>query len=108
MRFVFNVVCFQRKSEIMNQPYSISGLFFVFQIFSYVYATDHTSIQNVVIIGAGTSGLVAAKHCIDNGLNVTVYEQNEELGGVWYYTDEVGKNKYGFNIHSSMYKGLRF
>lgn len=62
---------------------------------------------NIAIIGTGPSGLVAAKYAIEQGFNVTVYEQNEVLGGVWWYTDEIGKNKYGIPIHTSMYKGLR-
>lgn len=53
------------------------------------------------------AGLVSAKHSITQGHAVTVYEQNEELGGVWVYTDQTGKNKYGVNVHTAMYKGLR-
>lgn len=62
---------------------------------------------NIAIIGAGPSGLVSAKQSIASGHNVTVFEQSEEIGGVWVYTDEVGKNKYGANVHTAMYKGLR-
>lgn len=65
------------------------------------------SAPNVAIIGTGPSGLVAAKYAIEQGFNVTVFEQNDIIGGVWWYTDEVGKNKYGIPIHTSMYKGLR-
>ncbi len=66
------------------------------------------SAQNIAIIGTGPSGLVAAKYAIEQGFNVTVFEQNEAIGGVWWYTDEVGTNKYGLPIHTSMYKGLRY
>lgn len=62
---------------------------------------------SIAIIGTGPSGLVAAKYAIEYGFGVTVFEQNEAIGGVWWYTDEVGKNKYGVPIHTSMYKGLR-
>lgn len=65
------------------------------------------SAPNIAIIGTGPAGLVAAKYAIEQGLKVTVYEQNDVIGGVWWYTDEVGKNKYGIPIHTSMYKGLR-
>lgn len=68
---------------------------------------DPKSVLNVVVIGAGASGLCSAKHCIAHGYDVTIYEQSNELGGVWVYTDEVGKDKYGVNIHTAMYKGLR-
>lgn len=38
---------------------------------------------NIAIIGAGASGLTTARHAIDQGHYVTVFEQNDELGGVW-------------------------
>ncbi|XP_037044478.1 senecionine N-oxygenase-like [Bradysia coprophila] len=62
---------------------------------------------SIAIIGTGPSGLVTAKYAIEQGFNVTVFEQNDVIGGVWWYTDEIGKNKYGLPIHTSMYKGLR-
>lgn len=65
------------------------------------------NVINVVIIGAGTSGLCAAKHAQEQGLNVTVYEQNDVLGGHWWYTDATGKDKYGVKIHTAMYQGVR-
>lgn len=68
---------------------------------------ENTPNLHIAVIGAGPSGLSAAKYAIEQGFNVTVYEQNEVLGGVWWYTDEIGKNKYGIDIHTSMYKGLR-
>lgn len=64
-------------------------------------------IKNIAIIGAGTTGLISAKLAVDRGFNVTVFEQNEELGGTWWYTDEIGKNKYGIDVHTSAYEGLR-
>lgn len=66
------------------------------------------STLNVCVIGAGTSGLCAAKHALQNGFNVTVYEQTEVIGGIWWYTDETGKDKYGLPIHTAMYQGLRY
>lgn len=65
------------------------------------------SILNVAVIGTGTSGLCAAKHALEQGFNVTIYEQNEALGGIWWYTDATGKDKYGLNVHTAMYQGLR-
>lgn len=61
----------------------------------------------VAVIGAGPSGLCSAKHSLDQGFDVTVYEQAEEIGGAWYYTDEIGHDKYGVRIHTAMYQGLR-
>lgn len=37
---------------------------------------------------------------------MTAYEQTNEIGGTWVYRDDIGKDKYGLDIHSSMYKGL--
>lgn len=65
------------------------------------------STLNIAVIGAGPSGLVSARHSIADGHTVTVYEQQEELGGVWVYTGQVGKNEYGVDTHTAMYKGLR-
>lgn len=62
---------------------------------------------NIAVIGAGHSGLCAAKNSLQQGFDVTVFEQNEALGGIWWYTDETGKNKYGVNVHSATYEGLR-
>lgn len=62
---------------------------------------------NIAIIGAGPSGLFSAKHSLARGHRVTVYEQSETIGGVWVYTNDTGKNQYGLNIHTAMYKGLR-
>lgn len=61
----------------------------------------------IAVIGAGPSGLSAGKNSIEQGHNVTIFEQNGDLGGVWHYDENVGKNEYGINIHSAMYEGLR-
>ena len=37
------------------------------------------------VVGAGSSGLVAARHLRDAGFAVTVYERDEDLGGNWNY-----------------------
>lgn len=65
------------------------------------------SAPNIAIIGTGPSGLVTAKYAIEQGFGVTIYEQNDIIGGVWWYTDETFRNKYGIPVHTSMYKGLR-
>lgn len=63
---------------------------------------------SIAIIGAGASGLTAARHAIAQGHDVTVFEQNEQLGGIWVFDEKVGRNKYGIQVHTAMYKGLRF
>jgi dimethylaniline monooxygenase (N-oxide forming) len=40
--------------------------------------------MSVAVLGAGPSGLVAAKEALENGLTPTVFEKEKELGGVWH------------------------
>lgn len=62
--------------------------------------------MRVGIIGSGPSGLFAIKSCIKEGYEITAFEQNPEVGGEWYSTGEIGKNKYGIDVHSKIYEGL--
>ncbi|CAF1041772.1 unnamed protein product [Adineta ricciae] len=39
--------------------------------------------RTVAIIGAGASGLVCAKTLLDDGFDVTLFDQQKELGGIW-------------------------
>lgn len=63
--------------------------------------------MKIVVIGAGTAGMCAAKHALANGHSVTVYEQAAKVGGTWVYTDTIGTDDHGLDVHSSMYKGLQ-
>lgn len=58
------------------------------------------------IIGAGAAGLCAIKHAIAFGCEAIAFEQSDKIGGTWVYSDEIGADKFGNEIHSSMYKGL--
>lgn len=62
--------------------------------------------MKLCVIGAGAAGLCSAKHGIDFGCEVTVFERSSEVGGTWVYTDFVGMDESGLEIHSSMHKGL--
>lgn len=62
--------------------------------------------MRVAVIGAGYSGLAAAKNCIQSGLDVIVYEQSVDIGGTWTYIEKTGKNEYGLDVHTSMYRDL--
>jgi len=42
-------------------------------------------IARIAVIGAGTSGLAAAKKLLDQGLTPVIYERNAEAGGNWLY-----------------------
>ncbi|KAI3884336.1 hypothetical protein MKX03_006814 [Papaver bracteatum] len=66
----------------------------------------------VCVIGAGPSGLVAARELRKEGHTAIVLEQNYDIGGQWLYEPIVenehplGKNE-TLKVHSSMYASLR-
>lgn len=45
-------------------------------------------IYDVIVIGAGWSGLQSAKYCLEENLRTLVIESRERVGGVWAYTDD--------------------
>jgi dimethylaniline monooxygenase (N-oxide forming) len=51
----------------------------------------------VAVIGAGPSGLAAAKHALQAGFDVTVFEASDALGGQWHTTA----------AHSGVWPGMR-
>lgn len=63
-------------------------------------------ITSVAVIGAGTAGLCSAKHALAAGMQVTVFEQADQVGGTWVYTDDVASDNQGVAVHTSMYQGL--
>ncbi|XP_044487163.1 flavin-containing monooxygenase FMO GS-OX-like 9 [Mangifera indica] len=68
--------------------------------------------KNVCVIGAGPSGLVAARELRKEGHSVVVLEQNHDVGGQWLYdpnienAEPLGRNKF-LKVHSSVYESLR-
>lgn len=62
--------------------------------------------NSLAVIGAGTAGLCSAKHALAAGMQVTVFEQADQVGGTWVYTDQVAKDDQGVAILTSMYQGL--
>ncbi len=47
-----------------------------------------SSNYDVVIIGAGWSGLLACKYCLAEGLKTVVLEGRDRIGGVWAFADD--------------------
>ena len=45
-------------------------------------------IVDLIVIGAGWSGLLACKYAKENGLNVVVLEGRENIGGVWKFSED--------------------
>ncbi|XP_015183551.1 PREDICTED: flavin-containing monooxygenase FMO GS-OX4-like [Polistes dominula] len=68
-----------------------------------------SSKTRVAIIGGGVAGLVVARHLSSkpDNYSLTLFEQTDQVGGTWVYTDETDLDKHGLPVHSSMYKNLR-
>ena len=45
-------------------------------------------IYDVIIVGAGWSGLLSCKYCLAENLKTLVLESRDRIGGVWAYTDD--------------------
>lgn len=63
--------------------------------------------MKIAVIGAGSAGLAALRHCISGTYEVVCYEKTDQTGGTWVYREETGLDRYGLPIHTSMYKNLR-
>jgi len=63
------------------------------------------------VIGAGAAGLVCARELVRQGIDVTVYEQSNQVGGVWVYDagsdDDITGVDPRHRVHSSLYDSLR-
>ncbi|KAF3966611.1 hypothetical protein ACB098_04G101400 [Castanea mollissima] len=71
-----------------------------------------TQSKRVCVIGAGPSGLVAARELSKEGHSAVVLEQHHDVGGQWLYDpnveveDPLGRNTF-LKVHSSIYNSLR-
>ncbi|XP_053806901.1 flavin-containing monooxygenase 1-like isoform X1 [Vidua chalybeata] len=45
--------------------------------------------MRVAVVGAGVSGLAATKCCLAEGLEPTCFEQSQDIGGLWRYTEHI-------------------
>lgn len=67
--------------------------------------------MHIAIIGAGAAGLNALRHCLDdeNYQNITcdIFEQTNQIGGTWYFTNYTDIDQDGLPVHTSMYENLR-
>lgn len=62
-------------------------------------ATDARPVQRVAVIGAGAGGLCAAKHLLQRGLDVTVFEMGSCTGGLWVYENDSGRSPAYRSLH---------
>ncbi len=55
--------------------------------------------KRVCVIGAGPSGIAAAKNCLASGLDVVLYEKNDKVGGNWVFNSKTGHSSVYENTH---------
>ena len=55
--------------------------------------------KRVCVIGAGPSGIAAAKNCLESGLDVVVFEKNDKVGGNWVFNAKTGHSSVYENTH---------
>ena len=66
--------------------------------------------MKVAIIGAGAAGLVTAHELIRADHDLTVFEQDDHVAGVWQYHEGVEDDLLGHTqnrVHSSLYDSLQ-
>ena len=44
--------------------------------------------HDVTVLGAGWAGIVSTKYMLEEGLTVVTLERRDDLGGLWYYSDD--------------------
>src|SRR4051794_20873850 len=55
--------------------------------------------SRVAVIGAGAAGLCAARHLVQRGLDVTVFEMGSCIGGLWVYKTDTGGSPASGPLH---------
>lgn len=55
--------------------------------------------RRVAVIGAGAGGLCAAKHLLQRGMDVTVFEIGSCVGGLWVYENDNGRSPTYKSLH---------
>lgn len=62
--------------------------------------------QRVAVIGAGAAGLCTAKHLLEVGLDVTVFEIGTQVGGLWCYMNDSGRSSAYRTLHINTAKNV--
>ncbi|XP_049877785.1 senecionine N-oxygenase-like isoform X2 [Pectinophora gossypiella] len=63
--------------------------------------------KRVCVVGAGIAGLTSSRYLKEEGIDFTVLEGTQYVGGTWRYDPRTGTDEYGLPLHTSMYKHLR-
>src|SRR3982751_1824204 len=55
--------------------------------------------KRFAVIGAGAGGLCAAKHLVDAGVDVTIFEMGSHIGGLGVYDNDNGRSSAYRSLH---------
>ncbi|KAH9636622.1 hypothetical protein HF086_003440 [Spodoptera exigua] len=83
---------------------------FVFIVLSLQICLSYSAVvktKRVCVVGAGIAGISAARYLKEEGIDFTVYESTQYVGGTWRFDPRVGTDENGLPLHTSMYKNLR-
>lgn len=78
---------------LVFKPYLLADLsyFFHFSQSTHPYNTMAKSrivFRDVIVVGAGWSGLLACKCVLEEGLTVMALEKRSDVGGLWCFTED--------------------
>ncbi len=62
--------------------------------------------KSVGIIGAGAAGICGAKHMLEAGFDVTLYEIGTRIGGMWVYKNDNGRSSAYSTLHINTARDL--
>jgi dimethylaniline monooxygenase (N-oxide forming) len=65
-----------------------------------------TARKSIGIIGAGAAGICGAKHMLEDGCDVTVYELGSHIGGMWVYQNDNGRSSAYRTLHINTARDL--
>ena len=65
-----------------------------------------SSRKSVGIVGAGAAGICGAKHMLEAGCDVTVYELGSNIGGMWVYENDNGRSSAYRTLHINTARDL--
>lgn len=65
-----------------------------------------TTRKSIGIVGAGAAGICGAKHMLEEGLDVTVYEIGSSIGGMWVYLNDNGRSSAYKTLHINTARDL--
>jgi dimethylaniline monooxygenase (N-oxide forming) len=55
--------------------------------------------RRIAVIGAGAGGLSAARHLVEDGQDVTIFEKGSHVGGLWIYDNDNGLSAAYRSLH---------